>query len=322
MDSGAGATSRLQSLLDLLRHVCLPPDISSALGASSGHGKGPDLGGSLTIFRSAILRVITHLTSGVAGSHIALDIASTGSSTASSTAHSSSPNCLSSLLSFLGYQAKLVRDLSTAAGDSRSSCKPASEPETAAMLDFFSFGLCLESLKNLMAMEAIPYSVMISLVKNITVTFQYCDDMRVLCAAANLLSTMLSILTASTVDDCDDGSTMLDGEDSSRRPLCQYTSDERMHVVHHICTHVASDDRISASLSHIFQFFLFNKSSSASSASAGVRAKFREHATELAAEEPLTPSASSCDPSMWLLGNEFGMRTGGILLTMASLPYC
>lgn len=298
-----GDACRLDSVLELLQHVCLTPEVASTLDQEA---TGVDLGGSLSIFRSAILRVITHLTSGVAGYHVAFSIASVSTTRHAlqldrSIRRTGTNLCLSSLLMLLSYQTKLIKE--TAIERNQQSNDPSSP------LDFFSYGLCLESLRNLMTMEAIPYSEMISLVKNIVLTFQHCDDMRVLCAAANLLSTMLSVLTNTTESDVSGSESethqgYVEGN-QSRRALCTYSSDERMHVVHYICINVANDQHIISALTHIFQFFMSNKSSSLLS-----KSTLKDFATEVD-EDNLVPSASACDPSMWLLGNEFGMRTAG-----------
>ena len=293
-----------------------------------------------------MLRVITHLTSGVAGAHIAHCIAL--SATPARLPGDTRP-CLAALLMFLDSQTKLVQARASVVQgtqhDEREGGPEASLSPATATADYFSYGLCLEALRNLMAMAAIPYGEMFALVTNIITTLQRCDDMRVLCAATTVLATMLAVLTDTdtavlscreptedTAEEDDEGEEWYghshSHSHSSSRPLYLYTSEERMHIVHHICTQVSSDAQIMASLVHIFQFFVFNQPPPSSAPSASLssspliasnmnnrdpsdpsRSSHKDAAG--AGAVPLVPSASSCDPAMWLLGNEFGMRTAG-----------
>lgn len=323
---------RLRSLLELLHHVCLsPPQDSSDSGSEKGglgqrrghdsnrHNPSTSTGtttSGLTAFRSAILRVITHLSSGVAGFRVAISIARASAGLEEPLLANT---CLKSLATFLSYQTQLVRELRQDHGRYQHQ----RHEEISLFLDFFSYGLCLESLKNLMSMAAIPFTELMPLIADVVTTLEYCEDMRVLCAAACMLSTVLAVLSGTSsvptkVDTGNEHSNTECGDDGINdsddlRPLYTFTSDERLHVVHYICTNVVNDEKIMTSLTHIFRFFLFNKSSSFSSSFSPSHGTLNSSSASMEEEESFTPSASTCDPSMWLLGNEFGLRTTGRL---------
>ena len=294
MEYDDGEALRLDSILELLQHVCCPPSFLPALGEQAGQ----HVGDSLRIFRSAVLRVVTHLSSGIAGSHVALSLTRVASTKNAMNLDKSMQRpgtnlCLASLLMFLSYQANVAKEKCLGEKSFKNNT------DSSVELDFFSYGLCLETIKNIMLLEAVPYEEIIPLVDCVVSTLQHCDDMRVICAAASVLSTVLMVLgtTSNNCEIYDD-----DFESSAKRPLYSYSSDERMHIVNYICTHTAQDYDIMQSIKRIFEFFLFKKSLASRLSSSG------EDNVE---DESLMPSASTCDSSMWLVGNEFGMRTTG-----------
>lgn len=281
-----------------------------------------------TVFiRSAVLRIIAHLSSGVAGLSIAVRIANTVTDTETVSNRdkdeetvTTTCSCLSSLLLFLKHQTRLVEGEGGLQKSNTSN-------STSSSVDFFSYGLCLEALNNLMILEAIPYTELFALVQDVIVTLRVCQDMRVLCSATKVLSTVLVILTKGSggghkdddhnkKDDGDNDS--FDDSDSDRcQPMYIYSSEQRMHVVHTICTRVSNDESIMSSLAHIFKFFVLNQSldstniTTTNNIATSTTASISSNNSSVV-DEPLAPTPSSCDPSMWLLGNEFGMRTSGL----------
>ena len=279
--------SRIEGLLWLLHNVCQPENSSSLKSQSEINELG-----NLAIFRSAVLRVMTHLTSGVAGSHVAITIASIPESkyftrTDGNNRSDECSLCLSSLLSFLSLQNRLLEE----------NVSSTSTASALHQLDYFSHGLCFEALANLCMLASIPFVEMKYIVREIQRTLRQCDDIRVLCAASNLLGVVLSCLmprpehTSSSQIGC-----------SLNTHNASISSEKRVDIMHLICCDVANDIHILSSLEHIFDFFV---TSSGQSDHAG-----QENLVGSQDSAPV-PTASSCDPSMWLLGNEFGMRTTG-----------
>ena len=288
-----GSGRRLSALLSLLDFVCSSGNPSSSMPTNtrgdtvvpSGRVNFSALENEASVFRSATLRILAHV-SAVGGWSVCSEIT-----------RQDDYNCIRSLVTFLNSQNHFLLHR-----DSYSA--PASNKHA----DAFSHGLALITLSNLVRREGFPYPLVRECVSKALQTLQSSDDIRVISAAAGLLASILGTLISRSsgaprqgeTGDCYSADTYnmyASSGKSGSSSLCRLTAEQGVELAHSICLGVLVDHKVVSSLLSLVSFALLRNG----------------HTDSRDAQDEDAPPAPAADPSLWLMGNEFGMRTGGLL---------
>lgn len=295
-----GSGGRLFALLSLLNYVCTATSDSSSKKNVSSRTGDEDSGwpldfsiieNEISVFRSATLRILAHV-SAVGGRNICSDIAT-----------EENHLCPKALVQFLNAQNLLLMNR-----------EKYSITDFNKLADSFSHGLSLTTLGNLMRCESFPFALVRDCVSGALCTLQNSDDLRVISAAAGLLSSVMSTLLSGC---CEPQLKSNRGDEFASDTFRMYDStgqssylsvEQKLSLVHKICIGVLGNHDTLSSLHNLLSFVLIGNSDD-----------------EIVVDDD-GPTTLKTDPSLWLMGNEFGMRTLGLLdgtlLLMADCLRC
>jgi len=288
-----GSAQRLASVLSLLEYTCGSPDARRDVTSTSAYGSTPldytILDSEKAIFRSATLRILAHL-SAVGGWGICHHIVTKNNYA-----------CIHSLVEFVKMQNTVCKNR-----------ERYSISEFSKVSDSFSHGLALIALSNLVRCECISYDLLEECVSVALKTLQGSDDIRVIPTAASLLCNVLGTVRRITtiqsvnknIEDVETFRSVSDSRSGTTLSSIVLNPEECIKLVEAICIGVATDMHILSSVHSLLSFFLSSPLSLDISSASEIHSQ---------AESSGVLSGRRSDPSLWLLGNEFGMRSEGLL---------
>lgn len=223
--------------------------------------------------RTAVLRVLAHTTGG-GGRYVSECVCAWGGGRA-------------------------VRILLDCVGSSRREGRGRNAGENEAMwgksgggIDSFSHGLALATLTHLIRNRCLPFQVLLKCASVVSACVNITDDARVLAAALALLSSLLSLAQTPPLPPSTPSVLSIAGSDPEEESEGEVTLTTRecTELIERICDGVCNKNTLSV-ISGFMNLFAPSPTS------------------------PTSPSIASLisNPSMWLLGSEFGHRQSGLL---------